>query len=295
MSAIADESGDAKAHFHKGADLYKQARYQDAITEFEAAYRARPSGVLRFNVAQCYEKLGDIPNAIRGYRDYVREVPQADDRGTVEAAIGNMEGRLTQRGRQALLVYTTPSAAAVVVDGNAMGTSPISVELIPGNHQLQVALLGYRPLTQTVSLGKEHLTEVNLTLHEGSAPEVMAPPPLATTPDLAPSNPLPTAAGNLQSDKKAKLEPLPEPSHPRLWTWVAAGAAGVALTGAIIEGVSANANANKLQSTKPQDIQNRTSNYNAAKSQSLTANILYGVAGAAGAGAVALFFIEGSF
>src|ERR1700679_1763189 len=124
----ADDSGDAKQHFRKGAELYKQARYTEAITEFEAAYRSRPAGVLRFNVAQCYEKLGDIPNAIRGYRDYLHEMPDADHRSTVESASGSLESRLQQRVHQALLVYTTPPAAAVGVNGNAMGTSPISLE-----------------------------------------------------------------------------------------------------------------------------------------------------------------------
>ena len=73
----------AKRHFDQGVRLYKQARYKDAIAEFEAAYRERPHGVIFFNIAQSYEKLGDLGQALRAYHQYLRELPTADDRETV--------------------------------------------------------------------------------------------------------------------------------------------------------------------------------------------------------------------
>src|SRR5690242_3050488 len=76
-------TAEAKVHFAKGTKFYKQARYKDAISEFEAAYKARPHGVLFFNIAQSYEKLGDIPSALRNYHEYLRAIPNADDKGNV--------------------------------------------------------------------------------------------------------------------------------------------------------------------------------------------------------------------
>lgn len=94
-----DATAEAKAHFNKGTALYSQARYEEAITEFEAAYRVKPHGVINYNLAQCYEKLGDIAKALGKYQDYLREVPDAKDRSTVEAAIANLQRRLDEQRR----------------------------------------------------------------------------------------------------------------------------------------------------------------------------------------------------
>ncbi len=77
----------AKAHFRAGTMLYGQARYREAIAEFEAAYRLRPHGVLFYNLAQCHERLGDIPAALRAYHDYLRAAPGAEDRAAVKRKI----------------------------------------------------------------------------------------------------------------------------------------------------------------------------------------------------------------
>src|SRR2546428_9766437 len=96
-------TAEAKAHFQKGTRFYKQARYKDAITEFEAAYKARAHGVLFFNIAQSYEKLGDIPSALRNYHEHLRAIPNADDKANVELAMKNLEMLLAEQGVQQLL------------------------------------------------------------------------------------------------------------------------------------------------------------------------------------------------
>jgi len=40
---------------------------------------------------QAWEKSGDVPNALRSYREYLRLLPGASDRATVEASIKNLE------------------------------------------------------------------------------------------------------------------------------------------------------------------------------------------------------------
>src|SRR5438093_11452479 len=69
----------AKAHFQKGKAYYQQARYREAIAEFEAAYRAHPHGVLQYNIGSSYEKLGEISNALKSFHSYLRQVPNAED------------------------------------------------------------------------------------------------------------------------------------------------------------------------------------------------------------------------
>jgi tetratricopeptide (TPR) repeat protein len=91
----ADDVAEAKARFRRGAELYRASRWREAIAEFEAAYRLKPHGAIHFNVAQCRERLGEWAGALRGYHDYLREVPDAKDRAAVQASIRGIEERLS--------------------------------------------------------------------------------------------------------------------------------------------------------------------------------------------------------
>jgi tetratricopeptide (TPR) repeat protein len=271
----ADALDDAKTHFKKGSEFYKQARYPDAITEFQAAYQAKPAGELFYNIAQCYEKLNDIPNALRGYRDYLREKPLADDRDRIEVVVGNLEQRLALQNQQALLVYSDPSPAQVAVDGKSLGPTPFSAALTPGEHKVEVTKSGFQTAQREVTLTKEHSLQLVLTLTQASA--------LA-----AKQNPATSELGSKQTGSET-------PSKPRFWTWVAAGASGAALVSGALVGLAAQSNSNKLRGTQINDGKTNQQLYDSAKSEAQAANILYVVAGVAGATGVTLFFVEGRF
>lgn len=280
QARAADDVAAAKAHFKAGTDAYRRADYAQAIREFEAAYLARPSGVLRFNIAQAYEKLGDIPSALRNYHLYLRETPRAEDRATVEAAMQNLEKRLEERGVQQLLVYSEPSAAQVAIDGKPAGVTPLAVELKPGRHEVAVTLDGYGPAIRSVNIAPDKSLELDVALQKGSAP------------NLALSGPSSQAV----NEPAGQLDQKPETSHPRVYTWVATGVAGAALVGAALFGTAAQNNANALRDPGQAHTHDANqSHYDAARRDQNAANLLYGVGGLAGAAAVTLFFIEGKF
>lgn len=297
-----DVTAEAKAHFKKGTELYRQARYREAINEFETAYKLKPHGVMHFNIAQCYERLGEIAAALRSYHDYLREVPGADDRSSVMEAMSNLEARLSATGVQQLLVYSEPSEAEVWIDGQSRGRTPLGIVLPHGTHQVSLVKTGYRTVTREAVLTTGRSLELSLALQKGpsSAPVnvPLPPPPVVGGGPAAPS----TAAGIAAPGSKITAPALtlsPEPPRPparkgRLWTWVAAGVAVAAAGAGAYYGASAKSASDKLVSgnyVQPQIQQLRDD----ARSKSRTANVLYGVAGAAGAGGVALFFLEGSF
>ena len=128
-------------------DLDRAKRYREAIEEFEAAYRLKPHGAIHYNVAQCRERLGEWPGAIGAYHDYLREVPDANDRASVEASIARLEARLATSGVQVLIVYSEPPGADVRVDGHPRGRTPVHVVLPPGAYDLAppIAPLGSAP------------------------------------------------------------------------------------------------------------------------------------------------------
>jgi hypothetical protein len=289
--ALADNTADAKGHFLKGSDFYKQARYQEAITEFQTAYKLRPAAVLHYNIAQCYEKLGDIPSALRAYHEYLHEDPKADDRVTVEAAMSNLEKRLQEKGVQQLLVYSEPPEAQVTIDGTARGTTPTAVELPAGKHHVEVSLVGFQPSVRDV------LTTVDKSVELDFGLKKIGDVPLVSASDNGSNSNANTNAGDLTQkphdhDKDSDTE---TPSKPRLWTWVAAGVTGLALASAIVVGVSAQSQANTLRDGTLRNHNDNQGLVNSAQGQATASTVLYVTAGVAGAGTIGLFFIEGRF
>jgi len=87
------------------------------------------------------------------------------------------------------------------------------------------------------------------------------------------------------------VKPQAKPPRGRLWTWVAAGAAVAAGATATYYGL-------QQRSTQRDYLANKgNADDMLAKSrrEAKTATVLWGVAGGLGAGAGALFFLEGSF
>ncbi len=63
-----------------------------------------------------------------------------------------------------LLVNTNPERAKVYLDGVYFGLSPLRLELDPGVHALSVKLLGYKMVSEKVSVRKGDSTEMDLDL-----------------------------------------------------------------------------------------------------------------------------------
>jgi hypothetical protein len=97
-TARADAKTDkAKEHWARGVALYDDARYADAVEEFEAGYALTLRAPFLVNIAQCWRMLGETDKAIRYYERYLeteREGPTADEARKVLADL-----RRTKTGR----------------------------------------------------------------------------------------------------------------------------------------------------------------------------------------------------
>ncbi|HYQ16809.1 MAG TPA: hypothetical protein VEQ58_13650 [Polyangiaceae bacterium] len=93
-----------------GARAYAERNYRAAIEKFVEAYAIDHDPNLLFNVARCYEKLGDAVAAIEKYQAFLA-APGADTEGRVKAKISLLElEQLRDRGRAATPA-ATPSAS----------------------------------------------------------------------------------------------------------------------------------------------------------------------------------------
>jgi hypothetical protein len=93
-AAWADARGEAKVHYHAGVKAYGAADYRTAIKEFSAAQQLAPADLNNYNLALCYDKLGEAEPAIQYYKEYLARVPNADKRTEIEASISRLEGAL---------------------------------------------------------------------------------------------------------------------------------------------------------------------------------------------------------
>ena len=91
-TAQADE-GAARAHFEKGTAYYNLARFKDALMAFEAAYLEKADPTFLYNMAQSHRQMGNAAEAVRFYKTYLRNAPEAANRAEVERRIAELEAQ----------------------------------------------------------------------------------------------------------------------------------------------------------------------------------------------------------
>jgi hypothetical protein len=97
--AITEEEERAKAHFLAGQSYYDQASYTDALREFNEAYRISKKPALLYNIARCYEALGQLGDAVTMLEHYLQEEPTTSDRPAIETRIVNLKERQAAAAR----------------------------------------------------------------------------------------------------------------------------------------------------------------------------------------------------
>ncbi|MEJ7597654.1 MAG: hypothetical protein WKG01_07075 [Kofleriaceae bacterium] len=90
-TAFADPRSEAKTHYQAGVKAYNAGDYKSAIREFSTAQTLLPADLNNYNLALCYDKLGDPEPAIQYYRAYLDKVPATDKRAEIEASVSRLE------------------------------------------------------------------------------------------------------------------------------------------------------------------------------------------------------------
>jgi tetratricopeptide (TPR) repeat protein len=67
-----------KDHYTKGVKLYKEELFDEALTEFQAAYAARQMPLLLVNIGRTMQKLGRPKEALSHYERFLRAEPKID-------------------------------------------------------------------------------------------------------------------------------------------------------------------------------------------------------------------------
>jgi tetratricopeptide (TPR) repeat protein len=92
----ADNKAVAKDAYLEGQRLYELGEYQKALDSFKRAYLAYDDPAFLFNLGQCYRMIGDKPEAVRSYKQYLRKVPNGPNRAEIEKIVSDLEAAIEQ-------------------------------------------------------------------------------------------------------------------------------------------------------------------------------------------------------
>jgi tetratricopeptide (TPR) repeat protein len=118
----------ARALFEEGEAYYNIGEFEKALEGYKQAYILSREPALLYNMAQCYRQLGRAEEAIRTYRNFLKELPESPLRPKVEEFIAELEKPKT----------TTPVTPEIKPDetpASSPASAPTSLALAPPNLQ----------------------------------------------------------------------------------------------------------------------------------------------------------------
>lgn len=115
----------ARLHFQTGASYYETGNYAEALREFQRSYEISRRPELFHNYSRCYEHLGDMPNAVLYLRRYLQEVPNIENRDTLEVRLRNLEQRAAANPSPVPPESDTPPTSQPTTGGGELPVGPI--------------------------------------------------------------------------------------------------------------------------------------------------------------------------
>jgi tetratricopeptide (TPR) repeat protein len=122
--------------FARGEALYAQGEYGAAIFHFRQAELQRATPEVAYDLAKCFERLGDVAFTVYYYRLYLRRAPGASD--ALEVA-DRLNRSLTQAQAKGwgYVEADAPAARKLSIAGRRFPEPPLATFLPPGDYQLQ--------------------------------------------------------------------------------------------------------------------------------------------------------------
>lgn len=93
-----DTRAQAKKHFDEGAALYTQGSYKEAIKAWEKAYELSEEPLIFENMANAYERLGELKKA-REHLALWREAAPAAEHPLLDKRLANLDDRIAKQAR----------------------------------------------------------------------------------------------------------------------------------------------------------------------------------------------------
>jgi outer membrane receptor for ferrienterochelin and colicins len=162
-AARADSSADeADARFHRGNQLFKAGRFDEALVEFFTSNRLAHNRNVIFNIARSYEALGRFEEAYRYYAEYIDEEPNKDERAAAQKRLREIEPRVAL-----LRIDSDPPGATVYLDRKDLGgrgETPLLIAVTPGRQKVLLDARGHRMATVAAEAVRGRAVQVSAKL-----------------------------------------------------------------------------------------------------------------------------------
>jgi tetratricopeptide (TPR) repeat protein len=96
-TALAEDRAVARQHYLEGTKAFDLGLYDQAVTEYMAAYQAKSDPALLYNIAQAHRLGGHLKDAVRFYKVYLQRLPAAPNRPEVEKKITELKQAIEQQ------------------------------------------------------------------------------------------------------------------------------------------------------------------------------------------------------
>jgi hypothetical protein len=191
------EVDEAKTNFEAGQAAYRAGLYLDAARAFEKANRLVPNPAITFSIAQSYRlqyfvepKAQYLRLAIDAYRRYLREVEKGGRREDALEHVAALEATLVKIERELqqpvvvqqeeqptrILITSQTETAKIRVDAGSWQELPLSMEVTPGEHAVEVEADGFFPAKRKLVAIKSELVPQEITLEPKPASVAITAP-----------------------------------------------------------------------------------------------------------------------
>jgi len=159
-----EQQKEADGHFKSGVALFKEAKYADALTEFQRAYEIAPHPLVLYNIAGCHRELAHYAEAITYYSRFLAEGNGKVPAARLSAAQVDLDAIYALIARVTVTITPTTEAATLVVDGTPVDKPVMPLILVPGEHRFAARATGRRDVerTLTVAAGDKVVFELPL-------------------------------------------------------------------------------------------------------------------------------------
>lgn len=168
--AMAQDNPAYQSAYDRGDQAFKEGRFDVCAEEFRQAFNIEPRGNLLYNIGFCYEKANDLANALAFYQRFVDAVPNSPKRPAVQRHIAELQEQVADQFQE-VSVTSDPTGAMVYIDDKskgAMGATPLTFKLLPGNYVVIAEFQGYEPGKKKLELKKGASAQVDINLVSSS-------------------------------------------------------------------------------------------------------------------------------
>lgn len=217
---------DARDHFRRGQAAYQQGNYDLAINEWLSGYQLEQRAEFQYNLAQAYERLGRLQDAVASLQAFVGSAdPDDSSYSDATARLASLQQRLALTG---VRVLGGPDGAAIFVDGRDWGRlpRPDKISVSPGSHQIIIRLAGHQDFTSNIVIPAGSVIDLEVAMQPGGdATAPVTPTPTTPGPVLVSAAPGAQPLNTLPSDNAS--------SGGFPWLYVGIGAGGATLVSII--------------------------------------------------------------